>query len=71
MNTEHPGLHVQIEVDQRTCNYEAALWRAAWNVGRWLICRDGPVSSPTVQALAFLRSDPQVVGPQQVVRGDC
>ena len=54
---EHPGLHVQVEVDQRTGNRESEFWRAAWNVGRWLICRDGPVSSPTAQALAFLRSD--------------
>ena len=57
---EHSGLHVRVEVDQRTGNREAALWRAMWNVGRWLICRDGPVSSPTVQALAFFRSSTEV-----------
>lgn len=55
---EHPGLHVQVEVDVPTGNQMALPWRAPLHVLRWLALRDGPVSTPTTQALAFFRSVP-------------
>lgn len=60
---EHPGLHLQVEVDERTGNQEAAPGRALWNLGRWLLHRNGPIAAPTTQALAFFRSTPDAAEP--------
>jgi choline dehydrogenase len=60
---EHPGLYVQAEMTEATANRETTPLRAAWHLARWLVRRDGPVSVPTAQALAFLRSTPKAAEP--------
>jgi choline dehydrogenase len=60
---EHPGLYVQAEMMEPTANRETTPLRAAWHLARWLIRRDGPVSVPTAQALAFFRSTPEAAEP--------
>jgi choline dehydrogenase len=46
-----------------TANRETAPLRAAGHLLRWLVRRDGPVSVPTAQALAFFRSTPEAAEP--------
>jgi choline dehydrogenase len=60
---EHPGLYVQAEMAEPTANRETTPLRAAFHLARWLVRRDGPVSVPTAQALAFFRSMPDAAEP--------
>jgi choline dehydrogenase len=60
---EHPGLYVQAEMTEPTANRETTPLRTAWHLARWLVRRDGPVSVPTAQALAFFRSTPEAAEP--------
>ena len=53
---EHPGLYVQAEMATRTINHYATPWQVPLQVSRWLMFRNGPLSAPAGQALAFCRS---------------
>jgi len=52
---EHPGIFMRAEVDVPTLNQQATTLGKALAVLQWLAGR-GPATTPTAQALAFLRS---------------
>jgi choline dehydrogenase len=55
---EHPGLYVLAELDTPTGNaYASALGRVR-AFAKWALARDGVLSVPTAQVLAFLKSTP-------------
>ena len=52
---EHPGVFMRAEVDVPTLNQQATMLGKALAIAQWLAGK-GPATTPTAQALAFLRS---------------
>lgn len=52
---EHPGIFMRAEVDIPTLNQKATMLGKALALAQWLAGK-GPATTPTAQALAFLRS---------------
>lgn len=60
---EHPGLYVRAEMDTKTGNAYATPLGRVRAFAEWALSRNGVLSVPTAQVLAFLRSTPEQEAP--------
>lgn len=60
---EHPGLYVHAELDIPTANQSIHPVKGVATLAQWLFGRRGPMSVPTAQVLAFLKSGPDADEP--------